>query len=80
MHIPSARPVLPVTEGPLAGVWAPPLHLSSHHHHLHLCILTTDADALPLRWESSSGRGVIYGASMYYDWNSFNYAHFIGII
>ena len=24
MHIPSARPVLPVTEGPLAGVWAPP--------------------------------------------------------
>ena len=23
-HIPSARPVLPVTEGPLAGVWTPP--------------------------------------------------------
>ena len=28
-HIPSARPVLPVTEGPLAGVWA---HPSSSFH------------------------------------------------
>ena len=31
------------------------------------------SDALPLFWEFYSGGGVICGASMHYDWNSFIY-------
>ena len=42
-------------------------------------ILTVGTDALPLFWEFYSGGGVICGASMHYDWNSFKLcAHFIG--
>ena len=41
--------------------------------------MTAEADALPLFWEFYSGGGVICGASMHYDWNSFYlFAHFIG--
>ena len=36
-------------------------------------ILTVGTDALPLFWEFYSGGGVICGASMHYDWNSFIY-------
>ena len=52
MHIPSARPVLPVTEGPLAGVWAPP------STSLHLALASSQPNSTVLRGLLQTGDSV----------------------
>ena len=73
-HMPSASPLLPVTEGPRAKVWgSPSFSIFTSCSYVFTSILTVGTDALPLFWEFYSGGGVICGASMHYDWNSFIY-------
>ena len=47
--------------------------LTHSYSYVFTSILTVGTDALPLFWEFYSGDGVICGASMHYDWNSFIY-------
>ena len=64
---------------PRCGLTPPPPSSFTHHLSIIFKWLTAEADALPLFWEFYSGGGVICGASMHYDWNSFYlFAHFIG--
>ena len=82
---PSTFPVLvlcsPWQKGlePRCGLTPPPPSSFTHHLSIIFKCRTAEADALPLFWEFYSGGGVICGASMHYDWNSFYlFAHFIG--